>query len=108
MSFHVDFAGMTAAEGRLKRLSDNSSDIATVAKDADPEWFIWGLFGSPLAAGYFPLAEQIHTHLKDLTEALNANATRINECAAQYKQREEDTTATMDIIQRRLDGKKPS
>lgn len=105
MSFHVDFAGLTAAEERLKRLSGNSSDIAAVAKDADPEWFIWGLFGAPLAAGYFPLAEQIHTHLKDLTEALDANATRINQCAAQYKQREEDTAGTMEIIQRRLDAK---
>lgn len=105
MSLHVDFDGMSKAETRLTGLSADSRKIAEVARDADPEWYVWGLTGIPLAAGYFPLADDVHQHLSDLSEALTANAARLNECARQYREKEEDNKRTMEIIQRRLDAR---
>ena len=105
MSLHVDFDGMSKARARLDGLSQDSRKIAETAKDADPEWYVWGLTGIPLAAAYFPLADDVHRHLADLAEALSANATRLDHCARQYREKEEDNTRAMETIRRRLDGR---
>jgi len=105
MGFEVNLDELATAESELRDYSENGEDVAALAADADPEWYIWGLPGLILAPRYFELADEVHGHLKDMHEALAAHAERIKICADSYGDKEEDNSTTMDAIQRRLDGK---
>ncbi|GIG65082.1 WXG100 family type VII secretion target [Phytomonospora endophytica] len=105
MVLHVDPAGMQAAEQRLTGLSGDSKGIADLAKDADPEWYTWGLPGLAFAQWYGAFAPEIHQHLGDLSEALGAHSDRIKFCRESYATKEEDNIGIMNKIKSRLDGK---
>ncbi|HEY1180491.1 MAG TPA: hypothetical protein VGF17_30410 [Phytomonospora sp.] len=105
MSFHVKLEELATAESSLRGLSKDGESAADLAGDSDPDWFVWGALGSFLASSYFQTADDVHGHLKSMHEALDAHAERIKICADSYRVKEEDTKATMDAIQRRLDGK---
>ena len=103
MGFHVNLSDLAAAESKLRGLSKDGEGIASLAEDADPEWYVWGAAGAIFAAIYFPLADEVHGHLTDMHESLNAHAERIKICADSYAVKEEDNKSTMDAIQRKLD-----
>jgi|ERR1043165_4051898 hypothetical protein len=105
MSFHVKLDELATAESSLRGLSKDGEAAAALAADSNPDWFVWGALGSFLASSYFQTADDVHGHLKDMHEALDAHAERIKICADSYRVKEEDNTTTMEAIQRRLDGK---
>lgn len=105
MGFNVEVEELTGAESSLRGLAKNGEDAAALAGDSNPDWFTWGLLGAPFAGLYFLSADEVHNHLKDMHEALDAHADRIKVCADAYRVKEEDTKTTMDAIQRRLDNK---
>ena len=102
MGFKVDKAGLQAAETRLDGLSKDSEGVAALGKDADPEWYTWGLVGAPFAAWYGNVASEVHRDLTAMSEALKAHSDRIKFCRESYAGREEDTAAVMDKIKSRM------
>lgn len=106
MGFHVNLGDLATAESKLRGLSKDGKGIADLAQDADPEWYVWGAAGAIFAIPYFALADEVHGHLTDMHESLEAHAERIKICADSYSTKEEDNKSTMDAIQRKLDEKK--
>ena len=105
MAFAVKLEELATAETDLRGLAKNGEEAAKLAADSDPDWYVWGLLGATLASAYFDTADEVHGHLTNMHQALNAHADRIKTCADSYRVKEEDNKATMDAIRRRLDGK---
>src|SRR5690606_39583109 len=49
---------------RLATLQADATNIAALARDADPEWYIWGAVGAPMAQIYWNFANDLHHHLE--------------------------------------------
>ncbi len=74
MSFEVDVDSVRQAQARLGQLEQHAADIMSLAADANPEWYIWGLVGAPFAAIYWQFADDLYEHLGQLGEALKDRA----------------------------------
>lgn len=101
---HVDFAGIAAASTRLNTLGEHAGRAASLAEDADPDWYTWGLPGLAMAPLYWSKADELHAHVGRISEVLAAHATRMNACADNYHLSETDNTDTMRKIKARIDG----
>lgn len=84
MEFAVNTEQVLRCSSRLKHLEQRAADIKTLAADADPEWYIWGMVGANFAGSYWQLADEIHHGLDQLGRALSSRIEALDACADNY------------------------
>ncbi|MFS8522736.1 MAG: hypothetical protein FWJ87_15450 [Micromonosporaceae bacterium] len=74
---------------RLATLQADATNIAALARDADPEWYIWGAVGAPMAQIYWNFANDLHHHLELLATSLNDRVTTMDVTVQLYEAAEQ-------------------
>ncbi|MEO3776595.1 hypothetical protein ABGB16_07040 [Micromonospora sp. B11E3] len=101
--FQVDPEEIITCRNRLADIHRKATDILTLAEDANPEWYIWGLIGAPAAAVYWAYADDIYQHLALMGEVLQDRVEALDCTAQAYKQNEEQIAKALKAIQDLLD-----
>ena len=80
--FLVDPRALHACADDLLVIRERAAKILELAEDANPDWYIWGLIGIPLAQKYWDVAADVYRHLAMMGEALEDRAEALK-CTAQ-------------------------
>jgi len=92
--------GAIRAEGeRLQGLAPQYGTVADYASEADPEWYVWGSYGTPLAMLYFQSADRIQAILKEFQPATEGLAQRLIDCADAYEDADGQTSDELGQIE---------
>jgi hypothetical protein len=102
MSFKVDPESVMQCSSRLKQIQQHAAGIMTLAKDANPEWYIWGLVGAPFAAIYWSYASGLYQHLEQMGEALKDRIDSLDGCVDNYAATEKAMTDALNGIKNLL------
>ena len=101
----VDAAELRTAAETLRGVSGEAEALADYAKEADPDWWMWGLGGSPFAALYFPIVEgHIHPAFKEVVDAIEGLASSLDDCADDHEGNDEEIAKQLEKIAAELDG----
>src|SRR5690606_19509011 len=87
--FAANLDQLLACRDRLARLQVDATNIAALARDADPEWYIWGAVGAPMAQIYWAFADDLHNHLELLATSLNDRVTTMDVTVQLYEAAEQ-------------------
>jgi hypothetical protein len=101
--FQVEPDALRGCADELRRLRERATNILKLAEDANPEWYIWGLLGAPLAALYWAHADDLYQHLAMMGEALADRAEALQCSADTYQQLDDDLTKAFQSLQELLD-----
>ncbi|THV23537.1 type VII secretion target [Glycomyces paridis] len=83
----------------VRRAGDVTADAAAYAQEADPDLYMWGAVGLPLAYGYFEAVEHVHGILERLPGALAGLATRIDQAAKAIAASDEDSANEFNTLE---------
>lgn len=87
---NVDAEKLNQAAATLRETKGEIQALADYAREADPDWWMWGLGGIPFAALYFPITEGVfHPALEGAQEAIEGLSARLEECAAEHGDNDE-------------------
>ncbi|MEU5871832.1 type VII secretion target [Glycomyces sp. NPDC047369] len=81
---NVDAEKLRQAAAALHESEGEIQALADYAKEADPEWWMWGVAGLVMAPAYFALAEYFHSAVTDSVDAVSGLADRIQACADEH------------------------
>jgi hypothetical protein len=82
----VDAERLRSAAAALREATGEVEALADYAREADPDWWTWGLGGLPFAALYFGVSETVfHPALEDAGEAVEGLCSRLEECAEAHE-----------------------
>ncbi|WP_026928636.1 type VII secretion target [Glycomyces tenuis] len=84
-------SGLQEAEGQVEAL-------ATYAKEADPDWWTWGVAGIVMAPVYFGVAQIFHSSIGDARDAVSSLAGRLEDCAAEHEGNDEAIARELEKI----------
>lgn len=84
--FAVEPEQIRTCAADLHRIRERAADILELAEDANPDWYIWGAAGAPLAAIYWRYADDLHRHLRMMGEALDDKAEALTCTADAYEE----------------------
>ncbi|WP_026925639.1 type VII secretion target [Glycomyces arizonensis] len=90
-------SGLHQAEGEVEALAD-------YAKEADPDWWMWGVAGIVMAPIYFGVAEIFHSSIGDARDAVSGLATRLEDCADEHEGNDQAIAAELEKIGQELEG----
>jgi hypothetical protein len=102
MGYHVDLEELGNCQARLATIQQHAADLLTLAADADPEWYIWGLVGAPFAAWYWHFAEELYKHLDEMGTALADHVDALDCTKASYAATEQAITKSLQTIHEKL------
>jgi hypothetical protein len=103
--FQLSHEELLKARDAVRGIQDRAAALLTLAADADPEWTIWGVLGSPFAVWYWANATQVYEHLELMGEALASNVRALGDTADAYAGAEESVAAALRSIHQELDDK---
>lgn len=83
--YTVDHPAMIKAVNQLAQIQGHAAGILDLAKDANPEWYIWGILGAPFAAWYWSVADEVYKHLEMMGQALADRVDSLQKTADNYK-----------------------
>lgn len=92
----VDCDSLEYTSRQLLEATDYFNQAAQYAKDADPDWWMWGISGTPFAAIYFPASNGMQWLFSQVGPGLEGVVETIDENVAQYRQLEEDLEKIFD------------
>lgn len=101
--FRTDVDEIMVCRSRLAELRERAADILTLAEDANPEWYIWGLVGAPFAAWYWKYADDTYKHLSMMGEALQNRVDALDCTAENYRQADQEIAKALQSIRELLD-----
>lgn len=78
---YIDVEEVQAVADTVTRTGANVREAAAYAQEADPDWWMWGAVGAPLAYGYFEAVPHIQGILQGTAEAIEGLAKRIDTAA---------------------------
>ena len=100
--YQVDPHEVVTCRARLATIQRNAADLATLALDADPDWYIWGLVGAPFAAWYWQFASEFYQHLGQMEDSLAGHVDALDACATSYADTERAVTDALARIHDKL------
>lgn len=100
--FAAEPAAIHACAAELRRIRERAANILALAEDANPEWYIWGLLGAPLAALYWTYADDLYKHLAMMGEALHDRAEALSRTAQAYQEYDDQLAQAFKSIQELL------
>lgn len=80
-STEVDVDEVVSVAGTVRSAGESMEDAAAYAEEADPDMYMWGMVGLPLAYVYFEATPHIHDMLKRMPDAIAGVAKRIEDSA---------------------------
>lgn len=83
-SIYVDPEELRQAASTIRETEGEIDNVTNYAKEADPDWWIWGLPGLVMAPIYFMAADFFHQNIGNAKEAIDGLATNIEACADAY------------------------
>lgn len=101
--FAVNLPDLETAKSRFTTLGTDADNMVTLAEDADPDFYTWGLAGLPFSAFYGDLAHQFRDRMGQVADSLAGHAQRIDNCAEAYRTKEADTENTIAEANRNVD-----
>lgn len=101
--FTVDHREMASCVSRLAELREHAAGILNLAEDANPEWYIWGALGAPIAALYWQTADEVYQHLKLMGEALADRVDALDCTEQNYRGADDALTASIKNVGSLLD-----
>ncbi|GIF70203.1 hypothetical protein Ais01nite_82380 [Asanoa ishikariensis] len=96
--FRTDVDEIMACRTRLAEIRERAADILTLAEDANPEWYVWGLVGAPFAAWYWKYADDTYEHLTMMGEALQDRVEALDCTAQSYQQADQEIAQALQSI----------
>ena len=100
--FRTDPDQIMTCRAQLAELRERAADILTLAEDANPEWYIWGLVGAPFAAWYWKYADDPYEHLSMMGEALQSNVDALDCTAQNYRDTDQEIEKALQSIRELL------
>jgi hypothetical protein len=100
--FRADTDAILTCRSRLAEIRERAADILTLAEDANPEWYIWGLVGAPFAAWYWKYADDTYEHLAMMGEALQDRVDALDCTAAAYQEADQQVAKALQSIRELL------
>jgi hypothetical protein len=100
----VDAEKLRTAASALHQTEGEIQSLADYAKEADPDWWMWGVAGLVMAPAYFTLADVFQTSMADSVEAVSGLADRIAECADEHEGNDVAIAAELEKIVGELKG----
>ncbi|MCC3763914.1 hypothetical protein K3N28_12650 [Glycomyces sp. TRM65418] len=94
----VDAEKLRAAASTLHQSEGEIQSLADYAKEADPDWWMWGVSGLVMAPVYFALADVFHSSMADAVDAVSGLADRIGECADEHEGNDAAIAAELEKI----------
>jgi hypothetical protein len=94
----VDAQKLTEAAAGLKQAGGEVEALGAYAKEADPDWWTWGVAGIVMAPIYFSVAEIFHSSIADAKDAVVGLGTRLEECAEEHAGNDEEIAAELKKI----------
>lgn len=101
--FSVDHQEIASCVSWLAELREHAAGILALAQDADPEWYIWGAVGAPMAAIYWRAADDVYRHLELMGEALADRIDALDCTARNYQGANDALTRSIEAINTLLD-----
>lgn len=83
----------------VQRCGETMADAAAYAQEADPDLYMWGAVGLPLAYGYSEAVEHIHDILGRMPAALDGLGTRIEQAAKAIAASDEDAANDFNTLE---------
>ncbi|MFC4336874.1 WXG100 family type VII secretion target [Salininema proteolyticum] len=102
--FSVDPEQLRQSSGDIKQAESEIDQLAEYAKEADPDWWMWGLPGLVLAPPYFMVANFFHQSIADAKEAVDGVATGVEKAADKYEEIDEEIAKQVGNIGETLDS----
>ncbi|SNT66134.1 hypothetical protein SAMN05421812_13311 [Asanoa hainanensis] len=100
--FRTDVDEIMVCRSRLAEIRERAADILTLAEDANPEWYIWGLVGAPFAAWYWTYADDTYEHLAMMGESLQDKVDALDCTVDNYKQTDQEIAQALASIRELL------
>jgi hypothetical protein len=100
----VDAEKLKLAASGLEQAEGEVEALATYAKEADPDWWTWGVAGIVMAPVYFGVAEIFHSSIRDAREAVAGLAGRLDDCATEHEGNDEAIALELEKIGQELEG----
>lgn len=100
----VDAEKLREAATALHQSEGEIQSLADYAKEADPEWWMWGVAGLVMAPAYFALADVFHSSMAESVEAVSGLAGRITECADEHEGNDAAIAAELEKIASEMQG----
>lgn len=100
----VDAAKLRQAASGLQQAEGEVEALATYAKEADPDWWTWGIAGIVMAPIYFNVADIFHTSIAEAGEAVSGLAGRLEDCADEHEGNDEAIAQELEKIGQELEG----
>jgi hypothetical protein len=97
--YTVDHNAVITAAHQLGELQGHAAGIIALAKDANPEWYIWGLVGLPFVPWYWSVADELYKHLDMMGRSLADKAQALHATAANYRGAEEALRNSLQSIE---------
>ncbi|HEX5494339.1 MAG TPA: hypothetical protein VFX70_07190 [Mycobacteriales bacterium] len=101
--YTVDHQEMVTCVSRLTELREHAAGIINLAADANPEWYIWGALGAPMAAVYWQFAGELYQHLEQMGKALDDRIDALDHTAQNYQGADDTVGQSVQKIERLLD-----
>ncbi|WP_025272263.1 WXG100 family type VII secretion target [Haloglycomyces albus] len=104
-SFNVDPEQLRQSSSGLKGTEGEIDELAEYAKEADPDWWIWGLPGLVMAPPYFMVADFFHSSISDAKEAIDGVAEGVEKAADKYEEVDDAIAKKINSITEHIDVK---
>lgn len=89
----------------IRGAAETMGEAASYAVEADPDLYMWGAVGLPLAYVYFEATPHIHEMLHRIPEALTGVADRIEASAGEVDACDQEISRGFDDIQNEAEGR---
>ncbi|GAB3220021.1 hypothetical protein GCM10027447_03870 [Glycomyces halotolerans] len=100
----VDADKLETAASTIRGTAAEVEHLAEYAREADPDWWMWGLGGIPFAALYFGVAEMaVHPALEDAAASIEGLADRLDDCARDHRDNDDEIAAELEKIGQDID-----
>lgn len=100
----VDAEKLHEAASALHQSEGEIQSLADYAKEADPDWWMWGVAGLVMAPIYFGVAEIFHSTIAESIDAVSGLAERIDECATEHSDNDDAIASALEKIGSELEG----
>lgn len=95
----VDAEKLRTAASTLQGVAGEAGSLADYAKEADPDWWMWGLGGIPFAALYFPVAMGVvHPAFQEVVDSIEGLSASLQACADDHAGNEDAIASGLERI----------
>ncbi|WP_100447543.1 hypothetical protein [Glycomyces xiaoerkulensis] len=101
----VDPDQLDQAASAIRDTADNADDLASYAKDSDPDVWAWGLPATFLAAPfYIGLVDMLHQQFSGVRQTIEGFADMVEECGADARENDDGTAEVFLDLEGELEG----